>query len=71
MKVKKNVAPARIYLQYYAGCPDEKTWCEDKINSNDVEYVRADLHRKTVKQLRKAILFLRGTIGDINGSEGK
>lgn len=43
-------APERIYLQYYCnGCDDkdclnaEPTWCQDKINDNDVEYVRADL----------------------------
>ena len=38
-------APKEIYLQWN-GEDDEyggKTWCEDKINDNDVMYVRHDL----------------------------
>jgi hypothetical protein len=34
---------ARIWLQ--PGQGDERTWCQDKINDEDVEYVRADLAR--------------------------
>lgn len=33
-----STAPGRIWLQR-----DDVTWCEDKINESDTEYVRADL----------------------------
>lgn len=43
-------APERIYLQWTCEESDESppwdgdvTWCRDKIHSDDVEYVRADL----------------------------
>ena len=46
-------APKRIYLQHdpeNTGEPfseaNEVTWCTDKINDNDIEYVRADLARR-------------------------
>ena len=48
-------APDKIYLQVdpddegTCGWIDEITWCQDKINDNDVEYVRADL----VKEVKK------------------
>lgn len=43
-------APERIYLVIGEDCPDEAefsslgevTWCEDKIDANSIEYVRAD-----------------------------
>lgn len=34
-------APQRIWLQWY-GWSEENTWCVDKINDEDVEYIRAD-----------------------------
>ena len=48
-------APDRIYLQidpdgegaFYQ--IDETTWCQDKINDNDVEYIRADLVKQEVQ----------------------
>jgi hypothetical protein len=33
----------RIWLQTEAESTGEMTWCEDKINDDDVEYVRVDL----------------------------
>lgn len=46
-------APEVIYLQY---APDgETTWCEDKINKDDVRYVRADL----VDAQRAALIAIR------------
>ena len=39
-------APKEIYLQYHGkeyGVYDGITWCEDKINDDDVMYVRLDL----------------------------
>ena len=36
-------APKRIYLQLYSDEMDCITWCEDKINKDDVEYIRIDL----------------------------
>jgi len=35
--------PGKIYLQYYDEDIPETTWCEDKINDTDVEYIRKDL----------------------------
>lgn len=35
--------PKIIYLQPGAGEEGEATWCEDKINDDDVIYVRADV----------------------------
>lgn len=33
----------RIWLQSEDDC-HEVTWCQDKINDDDVEYIRLDLH---------------------------
>jgi hypothetical protein len=46
-----STAPERIFLVIGEDCPpsakfsdlDEVTWCEDRVCSNDIEYVRADL----------------------------
>jgi hypothetical protein len=43
--------PERIYLQRHDDCVaedcgphgEDTTWCSDKINEHDVEYIRADL----------------------------
>lgn len=43
--------PKRIYLQRHDDCVadncgphgEDTTWCSDKINEHDVEYIRADL----------------------------
>ena len=46
------ISPKKIYLQVdpdrESACDwiDGVTWCEDKINDNDIEYVKADLHLK-------------------------
>lgn len=52
-------APKRIWLQHDPendGGPfneaHEVTWCADKINDNDIEYVRADLHRARCEEYR-------------------
>ncbi len=49
MKIIKD-SPKKIYLQIDDEgerpevFPDEGvTWCEDRMNDNDVEYIRADL----------------------------
>lgn len=54
MSNQKDYPPARIWLQAYDedGEPlprehwDALTWCEDKINDTDIEYVRVDRRRK-------------------------
>ena len=51
-------APAKIYLQVdpegerpeVLDCLEGVTWCQDKINDNDVEYIRADLAAGTLKE---------------------
>lgn len=44
-----------IYLQWHSdGCQDEcaeeVTWCQDKINNTDVEYIRKDMFDMIVKK---------------------
>ena len=53
-------APACIYLQHdpeNTGEPfnraHEVTWCIDRINATDIEYVRADLAERTAKRKAK------------------
>ena len=50
--------PSRIYLQQEEVAPflehAEITWCSDKINDHDVEYVRVDLYNSLLARLRKA-----------------
>jgi hypothetical protein len=48
MDDRESEPPETIYLQW-SGSPDETTWCTDRIEAEDVEYVRADL----VAELRK------------------
>jgi len=40
--------PERIYLQWTEedACYDQMTWCRDKINDSDVEYVRAGISKR-------------------------
>lgn len=51
--------PARIWLQrpegglYAEHAEGEVTWCRDKINQEDVEYVRIDLFNSLRVQLKK------------------
>ena len=50
---KKNEPPERIYLQTdpegekpqddWISGPEDVTWCENRINDTDIEYVRTDL----------------------------
>jgi hypothetical protein len=51
-------APERIWLQWedHAG---ESTWCQEPINDEDVEYVRADLLEAQAAQLQEAREMLR------------
>lgn len=59
----KNV-PAKIYLQIDAdGETPENfkelegiTWCSEKINQNDIEYIQADLSIKSNIDIKKEIL---------------
>lgn len=50
--------PQRIYLQQEERAPykehSEVTWCADKINEHDVEYVRIDLFNSLKARLRRA-----------------
>ena len=50
-------APERIWLQddgdwqLYDHGDEHVTWCQDKVNDNDTEYVRADLLAEAVEAL--------------------
>ena len=52
-------APERIYLQLGDDPPDEfphghdVTWCVDKIDECDIEYVRADLFEQQARQIEQ------------------
>ena len=56
---KQMEAPERIWLQddgdwqLYDHGDEHVTWCQDKVNDNDTEYVRADLLAEAVEALRK------------------
>jgi hypothetical protein len=49
--------PARIYLQQEEVAPykehSEVTWCADRINKRDVEYVRIDLFNSLKARLKR------------------
>jgi hypothetical protein len=50
----KGYAPVEIFLQRTLtekGAPEEVTWCDTSINSDDVRYLRADLIMELVKNL--------------------
>ena len=51
-------APEIIYLQAWM---PEVTWCEDKINDDDIEYIRAD----RVIQIRDALEKATGRIATL------
>lgn len=57
-----TIFPDRIFLQ---DAPDEITWCADRINNEDVEYIRADKLREgfTRQIWREAARFARRTAG--------
>jgi len=60
-------APATIWLQVDPDgidpteefLPDGATWCKDKINDSDVEYIRADV----VESLRQQLADAEATVG--------
>jgi len=44
----KEYPPEKIYLQWYdengePAHPEDRTWCVDKINNNDIEYKKASV----------------------------
>ena len=63
-------APKIIYLQWIPdkGIFDEITWCEDEINSDDIEYIKKDIVTKQLELLEdihKAIVsdYVRELLG--------
>jgi len=38
----------RIYLQPFAGDDGGHTWCSDRIEDEDIEYVRKDVHARAI-----------------------
>ena len=45
-------APETIYLQWQDYEGEDVTWCVDKINETDVEYVRKDLYDDMVAMVK-------------------
>lgn len=61
--VRKVTPPKHIYLQNEGDGADPETWegaswCQDRIEESDVQYVRADLVYPIPEQLRTAIAWL-------------
>ena len=38
--------PERIWLQWVEPYHNENTFCEDQINEDDIEYIRADFYKE-------------------------
>lgn len=69
---QKTRAPARIWLQDEGSMDWDWTWCADKINDDDVAYVRADLAASSETRLREALEeVLRRTEGRILAPPGE
>ena len=52
-------APKTIYLQDCdPNCNEEPTWCVDKIEETDVEYIRKDLYQELYNKYRALELTL-------------
>ena len=49
---EKN-APENIYLQIEDYEGDDVTWCTDKINETDEEYIRKDLYEKLQEEYKQ------------------
>lgn len=59
------IAPERIYLQDEGvALPDYDgvTWCVDRINDNDTEYVRKDIHERQLTETRRLLVEARDCI---------
>ena len=52
-KSEKKMPPKRIWLQFHQEDEEAKTWCQDKINDDDVEYVLSSHDRELVERLGK------------------
>ncbi len=51
MNYKKK--PEKVYLQWHLrDDPDGMTWCVDKIEDNDIEYIRTDVALRQASELR-------------------
>jgi hypothetical protein len=48
--VSEPIRHERIWLQKGAGLDGETTWCQDRIDDDDVEYIRADLVSALVRE---------------------
>ena len=58
----KTTPPKIIYLQWNQSPDDESTWCADKINDDDVEYVIKSHYESTTKKLRDRIFDLEDKV---------
>lgn len=54
----------RIYLQPFAGDEGGHTWCSERIDNDDVEYVRADLYATLTARVEELEGALRPFAGD-------
>lgn len=50
MTQDKAVDHKRIWLQPFAGDCGGHTWCEDRIEDDDIEYIRLDEHERALSQ---------------------
>lgn len=49
----ENQAPERVYLQVEDDDFEGASWCADRINEEDVEYIRADLLSNLLDALKR------------------
>lgn len=52
----------RIWLQE----DDDTTWCQDKINDDDIEYVKADINGDLIEQAESMLEFYKKLCDKIN-----
>lgn len=58
-------APERIYLQWVNSLSNDNSFCEDKINDSDVEYIRKDAADKDKEDLIESLKEVTGIISSL------
>ena len=51
-------APKKIYLQWHSHDYIDITWCEDKLEDTDVEYIRRDIADKMLAACKAALFYI-------------
>ena len=51
-------APKIVYLQWHSHDYIDITWCEDKLEDTDVEYIRRDIADKMLAACKAALFYI-------------